>query len=90
MKTTNVETSCLTCRLLVTSPRWLFNFENIYLEFRHLKSLKKFFSFLFFSEPYDSNPVLISVLNILKGTPIPIDLVRIETQSEVSNCYCSQ
>ncbi|XP_065211930.1 sphingosine kinase 1-like isoform X2 [Planococcus citri] len=40
-------------------------------------------------EPYDSNPVLISVLNILKGTPVPIDLVRIETQTEVAFSFLS-
>lgn len=49
-------------------------------------NLNKYLSIFFFylcREPYDHNPVLISTLNIIKGFPIPVDLVRIETQSEV-------
>ena len=36
-------------------------------------------------EPYDDNPVLVSTLSIIKGYPIPVDLVRLETLSEVSS-----
>ncbi|XKL63879.1 hypothetical protein PGB90_006243 [Kerria lacca] len=41
------------------------------------------------NEPYDQNPVLISTLNIIKGHPIPVDLVRLETHSEVVFSFLS-
>lgn len=36
-------------------------------------------------EPYDQNPVLLSSLNIVKGQPMPMDLARVETKSQVYN-----
>ncbi|KAK0082605.1 hypothetical protein PV325_010108 [Microctonus aethiopoides] len=34
-------------------------------------------------EPYDSNPILVSVLSVVKGKCTPIDLVRVETRNQI-------
>lgn len=36
-----------------------------------------------FREPYDQNPVLISTLSVIKCRRAPMDLVRVETKSQV-------
>lgn len=36
-----------------------------------------------FREPYDQNPVLISTLSVIKCRCTPMDLVRVETKSQV-------
>ncbi|XP_063243589.1 sphingosine kinase 1-like [Bacillus rossius redtenbacheri] len=40
-------------------------------------------------EPYDQNPVLISSLNIVKGKPRPMDLVRVETKTQIMFSFLS-
>lgn len=41
----------------------------------------------FFREPYNANPILIATLSVIKGYPTPVDIVRIETISEVLKNY---
>lgn len=43
----------------------------------------KFCIFICFREPYDQNPVLISTLSVVKCRCVPMDLVRVETKSQV-------
>ncbi|XP_066992141.2 sphingosine kinase 1 [Anabrus simplex] len=40
-------------------------------------------------EPYDQNPVLISTLNIIKCRRVPMDLVRVETKSQILFSFLS-
>ncbi|XP_071450966.1 sphingosine kinase 2-like [Hetaerina americana] len=40
-------------------------------------------------EPYDQNPVLLSSLNIVKGQPLPMDLARVETKSQIMFSFLS-
>ncbi|KAF4518920.1 hypothetical protein B566_EDAN006758 [Ephemera danica] len=40
-------------------------------------------------EPYNQNPVLISTLNVIKGTPVPMDLVRVETKCQILFSFLS-
>lgn len=39
--------------------------------------------FIYFREPYDKNPVLISTLSVIKCRHAAMDLVRVETRSQV-------
>ncbi|XP_075224819.1 sphingosine kinase 1-like [Lycorma delicatula] len=50
--------------------------------------LAKTISFAY-NEPYDQNPVLVSTLNIVKGITAPMDLVRVQTQSQVLFSFLS-
>lgn len=40
-------------------------------------------------EPYNANPILIATLSVIKGYPIPVDVVRVETISEVVFSFLS-
>lgn len=40
---------------------------------------------LFFSEPYEPKPVLGAALSIIRGHAADMDLLRVETRSEVTN-----
>ncbi|XP_049862628.1 sphingosine kinase 2-like isoform X1 [Schistocerca gregaria] len=40
-------------------------------------------------EPFDQNPVLISTLNIIKAKKVPMDLVRVETKSQIMFSFLS-
>lgn len=44
-----------------------------------------FISFNYFSEPYEPKPVLYAALTVAKGYSAPMDLVRVETKSEVNS-----
>lgn len=39
---------------------------------------------MYFSEPYDQSPILVSSLNVVRGLSTPMDLVRVETEKQVS------
>jgi hypothetical protein len=39
--------------------------------------------FIYFREPYDKNPILISTLSVIKCRHAAMDLVRVETKSQV-------
>lgn len=38
---------------------------------------------MFYSEPHDHNPLLVSALNVVRGFTTPVDLVRIQTNTQV-------
>lgn len=40
--------------------------------------------YLIFSEPYNTKPILCAALTNVRGKCTPIDLVRVETKSQVS------
>lgn len=40
-------------------------------------------------EPFDQNPVLISTLNVIKAQNVPMDLVRVETKSQIMFSFLS-
>lgn len=42
---------------------------------------------LFRSEPYEPKPVLYAALTVVRGQSAPMDLVRVETKSQVSAWY---
>lgn len=44
---------------------------------------------MLFSEPHDQNPLMVSALNIVRGFTTPMDLVRVQTSSQVS-CTCNE
>jgi hypothetical protein len=52
---------------------------RISFEYYHPRHEYKFH----FREPYDQNPVLISTLSVIKCRCAPMDLVRVETKSQV-------
>lgn len=52
-----------------------------------IRSLNSAFSF--FSEPYDKNPHLISTLNVVGGSVVPMDIVRVETNKEILFSFLS-
>lgn len=42
------------------------------------------FLFCYCSEPYEPKPVLYSALNAVRGHSAPMDLVRVETKTQVN------
>lgn len=42
-----------------------------------------------YSEPYNPDPILISALNIVGGNRCPMDLVRVETRTQVVYSFLS-
>lgn len=42
-----------------------------------------------YSEPYNQDPILISALNIVSGNRCPMDLVRVETLTQVVYSFLS-
>nr|UVW99765.1 sphingosine kinase [Sogatella furcifera] len=42
-----------------------------------------------YNEPHDHNPVLISTLNVVRGIAAPMDLVRVQTESQVYFSFLS-
>ncbi|RZF36056.1 hypothetical protein LSTR_LSTR005872 [Laodelphax striatellus] len=42
-----------------------------------------------YNEPHDHNPVLISTLNVVRGVAAPMDLVRVQTESQVYFSFLS-
>lgn len=42
------------------------------------------YMYIIFSEPYDQNPILVSTLNVVRGCSTPMDLVRVQTNSQAS------
>lgn len=46
-----------------------------------------FFLFWLFREPYEPKPVLYSALTVVRGHSAPMDLVRVETKSQVRTSY---
>ncbi|KAK9502699.1 hypothetical protein O3M35_011415 [Rhynocoris fuscipes] len=42
-----------------------------------------------FNEPYDQSPTLVSALNIVRGVSTPLDLVRVETKTQVLFSFLS-
>lgn len=58
-------------------------FARFDVKYCNIRHEYKFCILTCFREPYDQNPVLISTLSVIKCRHAPMDLVRVETTSQV-------